>query len=277
MKRRGNPWLFAGILVVLSCFYRAEASTDATITTEPVEVTNKTAATLSCNLTNPSTIIKGHYWAKNGKPIDTTNSKTSEPYTQYTIEKIDYHSAGMYSCVFLTEPPFNATIEVKAQPHVGAYKHSEYGNENDDVALVCVAHGYPLPTDWAWSKLDPKDESKIAISNGTSAKYEIKNTPNKTTLYVKELDMENDMGTYMCQGLSDQGKAEDKIQLRVRSRLAALWPFLGIVAEVIVLVAIIFIYEKRRKPDEIIDGSAPLKSNSATNHKDKNVRQRNSN
>lgn len=47
------------------------------------------------------------------------------------------------------------------------------------------------------------------------------------------------------------------MNLRVRSRLAALWPFLGIVAEVLVLVTIIFIYEKRRKPDEIPDGKRP--------------------
>ena len=42
--------------------------------------------------------------------------------------------------------------------------------------------------------------------------------------------------------------------MRVRNRFAALWPFLGIVAEVLVLVTIIFIYEKRRKPDEVLDG-----------------------
>lgn len=66
--------------------------------------------------------------------------------------------------------------------------------------------------------------------------------------------MESDVGDYVCSGMNEIGTAMDKIHLRVRSRWAALWPFLGIVAEVIILVTIIFIYEKRRKPDEINDG-----------------------
>uniref|UniRef100_A0A2K5KS93 Basigin n=1 Tax=Cercocebus atys TaxID=9531 RepID=A0A2K5KS93_CERAT len=80
---------------------------------------------------------------------------------------------------------------------------------------------------------------------------------------------------------SSEGTDQAVVTLRVRSHLAALWPFLGIVAEVLVLVTIIFIYEKRRKPEDVLDdddaGSAPLKSTGQhLNDKGKKVRQRNS-
>lgn len=76
----------------------------------------------------------------------------------------------------------------------------------------------------------------------------------KTELHISNLDLETDPGKYACNGTNSEGTSQAVIVLRVRNRFAALWPFLGIVAEVLVLVTVIFIYEKRRKPDEVLDG-----------------------
>ncbi|XP_020649767.1 basigin [Pogona vitticeps] len=240
------------------------------------EVTSGSNVVISCNITDPPSPIKSHYWMKGETRLD--SNETALGFTSYMIAKVDPESSGEYHCVFDTVPISRATVYVKVKPHVFAYKKSEHGNEKDTGVLTCKSHSYPPVTQWSWFKV--VDNVPEPIVNGSEERFFIKSEGNRTDLRIVSLDLEKDPGEYMCNGTNELGEGSAVVSLRVRSRLAALWPFLGIVAEVLVLVTIIFIYEKRRKPNEVPDdddgGSAPLKSNAA-NHKDKNIRQRNAN
>jgi hypothetical protein len=75
-------------------------------------------------------------------------------------------------------------------------------------------------------------------------------------LVVEHVEL-GDRGTYYCIGNSEYMKdfsakaSESDGVVRVKDKLAALWPFLGICAEVFVLCLIILIYEKRRNKTDL--------------------------
>uniref|UniRef100_G1QIS4 Basigin n=1 Tax=Nomascus leucogenys TaxID=61853 RepID=G1QIS4_NOMLE len=185
---------------------------------------------------------------------------------------------GEYSCVFLPEPTRRADIQLTqlhGPPRVKAVKSSEHINEGETAVLACKSESMPPVTDWVWHKITDSGDQLI----GNQSRFFVSSSQGRSELHIENLNMEADPGQYRCNGTSSEGTDEAVITLRVRSHLAALWPFLGIVAEVLVLVTIIFIYEKRRKPEDVLDGepSALLKSSGQhQNDKGKNVRQRNS-
>ncbi|NXO16545.1 BASI protein, partial [Oriolus oriolus] len=240
------------------------------ITTQVSETGDKLI--LSCNISEPYPSIKGHEWIHGGEVL--YQDETSNSFTSYIIKGKREERSGIYECVYKANPDIKEQVNISVAPQVEAKKKSEHGNEGDTGVLICKSPSFPAVTTWSWSK------SGHGLLENASGRYIIKSSGNQTELRILKLDIEQDAGDYFCNGVNSIGASNATVNLRVRSRLAALWPFLGIVAEVLVLVTIIFIYEKRRKPDEVPDdddgGSAPLKSN-ATNHKDKNVRQRNAN
>ncbi|XP_034852640.1 basigin isoform X3 [Mirounga leonina] len=281
-------------LVVLAlALLRAEVGSGAGsgIWTSVDDIGSKTR--LTCTLNHSTTEITGHRWVKGGKVLK--EDALPDMKTEYEVD-LDERS-GEYSCIFLPELAGTTRIEVKGLPNIKAVKRSEHATERETVVLGCKSDSFPPVSEWVWYKMESSGDQ--VISNTSHSKYLVISLETKTELHISNLDLETDPGKYACNGTNSEGTSQAVIVLRVRNRFAALWPFLGIVAEVLVLVTVIFIYEKRRKPDEVLDGtapdglpspcmwprvytdedtgSAPLKSSGHVNDKGKNVRQRNAN
>nr|ACD12686.1 CD147 [Oryctolagus cuniculus] len=233
------------------------------------------ALLLTCTLNTSAAGVTGHRWLK-GKEV-VKEDQLQGLHTEHNVTGDDRF--GKYSCLFLPKDTGEATLTVDGPPRIKAVKKSEHANEGDSVTLLCKSESFPSVTAWVWYKV--ADSGDQVIQNGSQSRFFISHSEAQSELHIKDLDLTSDPGEYACNGTSLQGTDTAVVTLRVRSRLAALWPFLGIVAEVLVLVTVIFIYEKRRKPDEVLDdedaGAAPLKSSGhhVNDDKGKNVRQRN--
>lgn len=124
--------------------------------------------------------------------------------------------------------------------------------EGEKLVIVCAGLLMPgAKITWTFAgKTYNSSEGRVRLTRDEERKI------NRAILNVDNIEM-SDGGNVTCSAAYDWAdpdpnhRASATTLLRVKDKLAALWPFLGICAEVVVLCAIILIYEKKRNKAEL--------------------------
>ncbi|XP_034947855.1 basigin [Chelonus insularis] len=178
---------------------------------------------------------------------------------------------GLYSCN--TSSNAMTSIRVVAPPTA---KISEFVSvvEGEKLHLTCSgSHSPGIKISWLFAgKNYTNSDGRVQLMRDEDRGI------NRAVLNVDHIEM-SDRGDVTCWALYDsddmQYTAHSTGTLRVKDKLAALWPFLGICAEVIVLCAIILIYEKKRNKSELEESDTDQSPDTKpTPNKDSDVRQR---
>lgn len=179
------------------------------------------------------------------------NASGNTLYTQYMFTIINSKQMGSYSCVFEEEKEQRGTFNIKVPELHGKHKPL-ITYVGDSTVLVCKCEDC-LPINWTW--YSSNGSVQVPVDVHMNDKYVINGTPaNETRLKIMHLS-EEDGGSYWCRAIFLLGESEEQIELVVLSFLVPLKPFLAIIAEVVLLVAIILLCEmytqkKKKHPEE---------------------------
>ncbi|NXT22033.1 EMB protein, partial [Syrrhaptes paradoxus] len=205
-----------------------------------------TAVVLSCRLDNKYSNLKSLQvtWKKGNETI---GHNTTENSWSIQLRISDNSQLGSYSCTLKGEEEFSAVFHLQVPKIEGREKPIvTYGG--DTAVMICKSLGY-TPIAWTWYMTN--GSKQIAINDTLLPdKYVITRiSANVTRLKILKLTKEDD-GVYCCEAAFELGKSQGKTTLKVLSLMAPLRPFLAVVAEVVILVTIIFIYERYSKKKE---------------------------
>lgn len=128
--------------------------------------------------------------------------------------------------------------------------------EKKEAVMICQAVSVP-PATVTWKKgnspIDASSDSRYRFSSYKSTEF--------GTFVLKNVDYK-DRAVYTCNASNSISFVTMEFTLRVRDPLGALWPFLGIVIEAIVLAVIIVGYEYYKKKNKEKDREAKEKETS---------------
>ncbi|XP_054254106.1 embigin [Indicator indicator] len=184
-------------------------------------------------------------WRKGNETIKHIN-KTENSWSIH-LQILDNSKLGSYTCTLKGEEEISAVFHLQV-PKIEGKEKPIVSYEGDTVVMICKSFGY-TPIAWTWYMANGSDQVVINDSLLTD-KYVINGgSANVTHLKILKLTKEDD-GVYQCEAAFELGKSVGKLKLKVLSLMVPLKPFLAIVAEVVVLVTIVFLCEMYSKKRE---------------------------
>ncbi|XP_063385619.1 basigin [Cydia fagiglandana] len=231
------------------------------------DIGRNTSMTCSIPVLNGQQIV----WEKNNTELSkvkeiTNRYKLESDNARLVIARSSEDDYGNYSCKSGGEQLY---WQLRARPYTKLPSTDSSVVEGQKLKLVCKMIGKPtLPVKWFYNKDHTSYDEEIVkdlqlgveLEEGGRIKFEVSDAGIENGQLVIESAERSDAGAYAC--IPDFSETGNQTQsphlpavtvLRVKDMYAALWPFLGICAEVLILCAIILVYEKRRTKPELDD------------------------
>ncbi|XP_021236473.1 embigin isoform X2 [Numida meleagris] len=233
---------------------------------------------LSCRLADKYSYMKilQVTWKRGNETIKHINKTENSWSIQLSIS--ENRKLGSYTCTVKGEEKFSVVFHLQV-PEIEGREKPVISYEGDSAILICKSHSY-TPIAWTWYMTNGSEQ--IAINDSLMLdKYIIDRAdPSVTHLKILKLTKEDD-GVYWCEAAFELGKSKGKLKLNVLTLMVPLKPFLAIVAEVVILITLIFIFEfyskkkeKRGEDEKEFDQIEQLKSEESNGVENSSARHR---